>query len=94
MAVVRELVDGESIGPARVDTADEPRELAWTSTLALVDGEAEVHVWFRLAPSWNGTEVEHGIRGADALAAVDDAALRRGLVATLASVKARAESMS
>jgi hypothetical protein len=68
--------------------------LAWASVLPLGDGETEVHAWFRLAPSWNGTEVEHGLRGADVLAAVDDAALRRRLVATLASVKARAESMA
>ena len=92
--VVRELPGSESTGAPRIDTADEPRELAWTSVLLLVGGETEVQAWFRLAPSWNGTEVEHGLRGADVLAAVDDAALRRRLVATLSSVKARAQSMT
>ena len=52
---------------ARIDTANEPRELAWTSLLSLDDDDAadagvEVQWWFRLAPNWTGTEVEHGVR--------------------------------
>ena len=97
--IARELPDGEAEPAARVDTAHEPRELAWTSLLSLVDGGpvdagVEVQWWFRLAPNWTGTEVEHGVRVPRDLVAAEAAALRRRLVARLASVKARAESMT
>ncbi len=77
----------------RIDVADEPRELAWTS-LRSFDGGAEqldVEWWFRLAPSWNGTELEHGVRVPRAPAASDQLHLRQGIVETLSTVKARAE---
>ena len=96
-----EVADGEAEPALRVDTADEPRQLAWTSLLALGDDSAvdsgvtvEVQWWFRLAPNWTGTEVEHGVRVPHDLDAPDAAALRRRLVARLANVKARAESMT
>jgi hypothetical protein len=98
---------GSFVSRNRIDVVDEPNELAWTSFPPLDDDETEehqieVHWWFRLAPSWNGTEVEHGFRvfppraGADELAAFLErtdriATVRRGMVATLANVKARAE---
>jgi hypothetical protein len=95
--VVRAVADGDTADAPRIDIAKEPRELAWTSVLALVDRETsehdvEVQWWFRLAPSWNGTEVEHSLRSARVLGAPDETAVRRRLVAQLASVKARVES--
>lgn len=89
-----ERAGGEGAAGLRVD---EPREVAWTSTLA-VDGdvpegvEVEVEWWFRLDPSWQGTQLEHGCR---APAGVSRDALRETvravIVATLTEVKARAE---
>jgi hypothetical protein len=97
--VVREVPESDTTRAPRIDTANEPHELAWTSVLSVVDGETdehdvEVHAWFRLAPNWTGTEVEHGLRGPQVLAAAEAAAVRRQLVARLASVKARAEAMT
>ncbi|MEX1009076.1 MAG: hypothetical protein WD271_14690 [Acidimicrobiia bacterium] len=98
---------GSFVSRNTIDIVDEARELAWTSFPPLDDDETEdhqieVHWWFRLAPSWNGTELEHGFRVAPPRAgAVELAAflertdrlttVRRGMVATLANVKARAE---
>ena len=95
--IVREIPDRDTTRASRIDTANEPRELAWTSVMSLADDGAaehgvEMHSWFRLAPNWTGTEVEYGVRFPNALAAAEDAAVRRQLVAQLASVKARAES--
>ena len=84
--------DGE-VRAIRIDVDDEPRELAWTS-LRSFDGGAEqleVQWWFRLAPSWNGTEVEHGVRVPRAPAASEQLDLRQGVVETLATIKERAE---
>ena len=92
--IAREIPDGEVEPPARVDTEHEPRELAWTSVLALDEDGVEVQWWFRLAPNWTGTEVEHGVRVPRDLVAAEVAVVRRRLVARLASVKARAESMT
>ena len=99
--IAREIPDADAEPAARVDTANEPRELAWTSRLALDDEGAddpgvviEVQWWFRLAPNWTGTEVEHGVRIPRDFAGAEAAAVRRRLVARLASVKARAESMT
>jgi uncharacterized protein YndB with AHSA1/START domain len=91
----------------RIDVNDEPTEFAWTSYLPLDDGETgerqvEVQWWFRLAPSWTGTALEHGVRvprpgaGADELAEFLErsdrvATVRRGMVTTLTNVKRRAE---
>jgi hypothetical protein len=78
----------------RIDVADEPRELAWTSPRSFDDGEQlEVQWWFRLAPSWNGTEVEHGVRVPRPPAASEQLELRQSIVETLATVKARAERL-
>jgi hypothetical protein len=98
--VVRGLV------PETAVDVDEPRELAWTSRVPVDDADAdagriEVHWWFRLAPSWRGTDLEHGCRRPRPSPATDDtddgraggaAVLRVRLVATLAGVKARAEA--
>jgi hypothetical protein len=97
--IAREIPDGDAEPAAHVDVANEPRELAWTSRLALddddaVDASIEVQWWFRLAPNWTGTEVEHGVRVPRDLVGPEAAALRRHLVARLASVKVRAESMT
>jgi hypothetical protein len=99
--IAREIPDGDAETAARVDTANEPRELAWTSLLALDDEGAddpgvgiEVQWWFRLAPNWTGTEVEHGVRFPRDLVGPEEDAVRRHLIARLASVKARAESMT
>ena len=82
---------------ARQLRVDERREVAWKSTLA-VDGdlhddiEVEVEWWFRLDPSWQGTQLEHGCRAPDDVSR--DAlrgTVRAVIVATLAEVKARAE---
>jgi hypothetical protein len=55
--IVREIPDRDATRVPRIDTASEPRELAWTSFMALADGEnvehtVEVQSWFRLAPNW------------------------------------------
>ena len=100
--IAREVPDGEADSPARVDTENEPRELAWTSLLSLdddgadgaVDDGVEVRWWFRLAPNWTGTEVEHGVRVPRDIVSAEAAALRRRLVARLACVKAGAEAMT
>jgi hypothetical protein len=93
----REIPDGDTTRAPRIDTANEPHELTWTSVMSVGDGDiaerdVEVHSWFRLAPNWTGTEVEYGVRFPDALAAAEGAAVRRRLVTQLASVKARAEA--
>jgi hypothetical protein len=86
--------DGET-REIRIDVAEEPRELAWTSLGSFDGGEPrEVQWWFRLAPSWNGTEVEHGVRVPDVPAASEQLHLRAGIVEALATVKARAERAS
>ena len=95
--IVREIPDRDTTRAPRIDTAKEPRELAWTSAMSLADGgtvehDVEVHSWFHLAPNWTGTEVEYGVRFPHVLLAAEDAAVRRRLVAQLESVKARAES--
>jgi hypothetical protein len=95
--IVREIPGRDTTRTPRIDTANEPRELAWTSMMSLADGETaerdvEVHSWFRLAPNWTGTEVEYGVRFPDVLEAAEDAAVRRRLITQLVSVKARAES--
>jgi hypothetical protein len=98
---------GAFVSRNRIDVVDEPTEFVWTSYPPLDEGETEDHQievrwWFRLAPNWMGTALEHGFRvappraGADELAAflarTDRlATVRRGMVATLANVKARAE---
>jgi hypothetical protein len=80
----------------RTDVADEPRELAWTALRSFdgSDEQLDVQWWFRLAPSWNGTEVEHGVRVPRAPAASEQLDLRQEIVETLATVKARAERAS
>jgi hypothetical protein len=95
--IVREIPDRDTDRAPQIDTANEPRELAWTSVMALADGEnvehtVEVESWFRLAPNWTGTEVEYGVRFPRELVTAEDIAVRRRLVSQLASVKARAES--
>ena len=97
--IVREIPDRDTTGASQIDTANEPRELAWTSAMALADGETlerdvEVHSWFRLAPNWTGTEVEYGVRFPRVLVAAEAAAVRRRLVAQLERVKARVESVA
>ena len=82
--------DGDA-SEIRIDVADEPRELAWTSLGSFGGEQLEVQWWFRLAPSWNGTEVEHGVRVPHVPAASEQLDLREGIVETLATVKARAE---
>jgi uncharacterized protein YndB with AHSA1/START domain len=98
---------GAFVSRNRIDVVDEPTEFAWTSYPPLDDDETEDHQievywWFRLAPSWTGTAIEHGFRvpppraGADELAAFLArtgrlTTVRRGMIATLANVKARAE---
>jgi hypothetical protein len=98
---------GAFVSRNRIDVVDAPTEFVWTSYPPLDDGETEDHQievrwWFRLAPNWMGTELEHGFSvrppraGADELAAflarTDRlAVVRRGMVVTLANVKARAE---
>ena len=100
-------VVGSFVSHNRIDRVDDTRELAWTSYPPLDDDETpdhqiEVHWWFRLAPSWQGTELEHGFRvppptaGADELGAFLERTgrletVREGMVRTLANVKARAE---
>ena len=98
---------GAFVSRNRIDVVDEPTEFAWTSYPPLDDDETEdhqieVHWWFRLAPNWTGTGVEHGVRvsppraGAEEFAVFLDrtgrlGTVRRGMIATLANVKARAE---
>jgi uncharacterized protein YndB with AHSA1/START domain len=99
---------GSFVSQNRIDVMDEPRELRWTSYPPLDEDETEDHQievqwWFRLAPSWTGTDVEHGFSvappraGADELAAFLErtdriATVRRGMLVTLSNVKARAEA--
>lgn len=90
-----DLAGSGEVRAIRIDVADEPRELAWTSLLSLDDGTGEpteVQWWFQLAPNWTGTEVEHGVRVERAPLASEQLDVRRRLVATLANVKARAET--
>jgi hypothetical protein len=98
---------GAFVSRNRIDVVEEPTEFVWTSYPPLEESETEEHQievqwWFRLAPNWTGTALEHGFRvrppraGADELEAflarTDRlATVRRGMVATLANVKARAE---
>ena len=70
---------------ADVDIVQETRELRWTSPAAM-------HWWMRLAPSWTGTEVEHGCTFPDCPDLV--APTRARVLATLTEVKARAEAPS
>ena len=100
---------GSFVSRNRIDVMDEPRELRWTSYPPLDDDETEEHQievkwWFRLSPSWTGTDVEHGFSvappraGAEELAAFLErtdriATVRRGMLVTLANVKARAEAV-
>jgi hypothetical protein len=91
---------GAIVTQNRIDVVDEARELAWTSfqpstAVSLDDSSArprEVQWWFRLAPGWTGTDVEHGCRatsqvGDDAFAAE----VRARMLVTLANLKAKAE---
>ncbi len=92
--VVREIQSYET-PVISVDVVDEPREFAWTSLLSSDDGageRTEAQWWFRLAPNWTGTEVEHGIRVERVPTVSEELDVRRRLVATLANVKARAEA--
>lgn len=94
--IVGEIPDRDTGRAPRIDTANEPHELAWTSVMALAEGDnvehtVEAQSWFRLAPNWTGTEVEYGVRFPRELVTGEDIAVRRGLVSELASVKARAE---
>jgi hypothetical protein len=98
---------GAFVSRNRIDVVDEPTEFAWTSYPPLDDDETEDHQievywWFRLAPNWTGTALEHGVRvpppraGAEEFAAFIErtdrlGTVRRGMIATLANVKARAE---
>jgi hypothetical protein len=100
-------VVGSFVSHNVIDRVDEQRELAWTSYPPIDDDETpdhqiEVHWWFRLEPSWQGTEVEHGFRvpppraGAEELGRFLERTgrletVRQGMVRTLANVKARAE---
>ena len=67
------------------DVMREARELEWTTT-----DRIEMHWWMRLAPSWTGTDVEHGCTFPERPDLIGP--VRARLVATLAEVKARAES--
>jgi len=99
---------GSFVSRNRIDVVDEPRELRWTSYPPLDDDETEDHQievnwWFRLSPSWTGTDIEHGFTvappraGAEELAAFLErtdriATVRRGMLVTLANVKECAET--
>jgi hypothetical protein len=90
MPVIAEMKDRRTIVVER-----EPHELGWTSFVVPEEGRLEGYWWFRLAPSWNGTEVEHGVRVEQTVIPEDTdelAAIRRAIVETLANVKARAEA--
>jgi hypothetical protein len=78
--VVREIATTQH---ADVDVVQDASELRWTSP-------AETHWWVRLAPSWTGTEVEHGCTFPDDPDVV--ASIRARVLATLTAVKARAEA--
>jgi len=79
---------------AHVERGVEARELAWTATS---DDGTELRWWFRLDPSWQGTQVEHGCRPARSTEGDGDVAsrdaVRAALVRTLREVKARAEQV-
>lgn len=91
--VVREIAkeDNES------DVVQEARELVWT-TPAFVDAEGsaehrvEMRWWVRLAPSWTGTEVEHGCSFPERPDLIES--VRARLITTLTDVKTRAEADS
>jgi len=81
--VVREIATQDT----EPDVVHETRELAWNTT-----DRVAMHWWMRLAPSWTGTEVEHGCTFSgrpDLIAPV-----RARLLVTLTEVKARAEAQS
>src|SRR5262249_21371322 len=80
--VIREIAATQN---AEIDVVREARELRWTSP-------AEAQWWVRLAPSWTGTEVEHGCTFPDRPDLI--APIRARVLATLTEVKARAESES
>ena len=61
-------LDRDTDACPRIDTANEPRELAWTSvtdarqTAKTSSTPSRSQSWIRLAPNWTGTEVEYGVR--------------------------------
>ena len=80
--VIRDIATTQN---AEVDVVQEARELRWTSPV-------ETQWWVRLAPSWTGTEVEHGCTFPDRPDLV--APIRARVLATLTELKARAEAES
>ena len=80
--VIRDIATTQN---AEVDVVQEARELRWTSPV-------ETQWWVRLAPSWTGTEVEHGCTFPDRPDRV--APIRARVLATLTELKARAEAES
>jgi hypothetical protein len=93
--IVSDIAEAGEQRAFAIDVANEPRELAWTSLASLYDGagvHVEVRWWFRLAPNWTGTELEHGVGVEHDPTASEQLDVRRRLVATLANVKARAET--
>jgi hypothetical protein len=90
--VVRDIAPDDN----EPDVVQEGRELRWT-TPVFVDAESAEHRvdmswWVRLAPSWTGTEVEHGCAFPERPDLI--ASVRARLVSTLTDVKTRAEAES
>lgn len=85
---------GSFVTESRIDVVREPHELSWTSHELHADDPAEhpceLHWWFRLAPGWTGTDIEYGCR---ARTGEQDhaAAVRDGMLLTLANLKAKVE---